>query len=608
MNTDSTTNLGSEDLKVDRPPEKSFLSPDYNYAKDRIEKLIRSWDLEFKNTDYRRRVRDIKVSVSDLRTQGKLKPDETIIPIRLIDTNIKREEAPKIAYLKQSRRLAIFKPKNRAKTLNVQTLEEEFTRVSQYPGWELDYMKVMDGAATHGWDSIEICFEPDLPGKFCVDHIGHENLLFPLDCKNIEANEFILRARQLTCSQLRKFAQKFGFDKEQVDKVLQSTQRVRQSTNFNTQAVPIEDSQREIYKVFFKENGVVYVGWYGADCTDWLKKPAKLFMGKRKQVPVVKEQQVPMETGKTPWGDPVVQDVPIPVTTLEWQDVDETAYPVKILPYEENEKTRIQDKKGRVDKDDYKQEALIAVWSSFVNSCIRASNVHASPRNGGSGAAPKQTSVIIEHGKMWNEPIDFFNTPWPDPMILNAAQALDIQNTQETLQLSAAVNNRKDSRKTAKEIEKTSQEQSLIGGVQVTLISIFLRETLNAIWEIVQSQALQKLIVFCMQEVASEIYEVNTQLVGEEFDIFAAGDVDVVERQEKVSLMLQTYPMYANTPLGMEFLIELTKLLFPENAEKFEKILRVGFAQQQMQMQMMAAMGAQQNGMGQEQPKSEVAA
>jgi hypothetical protein len=604
---DNATSHNVDGLTVNQTPEQTFLSPLYEYPKGRIDQLIRSWDTEFKLTDYRRRARNITVNVNELRKNGNLKPDETIIPIRLIDTNIKREEAPKIAYIKQSKRLAIFKPKNRSKILNVDVLEAEFTRVSQYPGWELDYIKVIDGAATHGWDAVEICYDDNLPGKFCVDHIGHENLVFPLDAINLDACEAILRIRRVTCSQLRRFVQKFGFDPLQAEKVLQSTDSVKQNNVTATQNVPIEDSQREIGKLFFKQDGIVYVAWWAKECDGWLKKPEPLFLGKKETITEIVEQLVPVKTGTTPYGQDIIENVPTQIPQQKEVPVYETKYPVKILIYEENEQTRIKDKRGRVDKDDYKQEALMAIWSSFVNGCLRASNVHAAPKNSTSGAAaPKQTNVIIEHGKMWNEPIDFFNTPWPDPMILHGAQALDIQNTQETLQLSAAVSNRKDSRKTAEEIKSVTQEQSLIGGVQVTLLSIFMREILNYVWPIVQSQALQSKIVFCSIEMppGSKEYTNNLDLIQEEYDIFAAGDVDVIERKEKVNLMLQTYPIYANTPLGMEFLIELTKLLFPDMAERFETILRTGFAQQLQMAQLQQMMGGGEQPQQQAEPQA----
>jgi len=577
------TGLPGSNLDVLPSIDKTFLSADYEYPKDRITRLLGSWDLEFKATDYRRRARNITVNVNDLRTQGKIKPDETIIPIRLIDTNIKREEPPKLAYLKQSRRLGIFKTKNIAKPQNVQLLEEEFTRVCQYQGWEIDFIRTIDGAASHGWDSIEICYDPSLPGGFCFDHIGHENLIFPLDAKTLEACEFVIRVRQVTVSQLRNFVIKYGFDKDQVQYLIDSTQPIRQSNTISSQSVPIEDSLRELFKVFFKQDGIVWVGWYARESNDWIKRPEKLFLGKKKQVTNYVTQNVKVKTGVTQWGSPILEDVPTQIPQQSWQPVFEKSYPIKILTYEENEQPHIKDRKGRVYKDDYKQEALLALWSSFINGCIRASNVHAAPKNRTTGAAPKQTNVIIEHGKIWNEPIDFFNTPWPDPLILNAAQALDIQNTQETLQLSYAVSNRQDSRKTAEEIKNVQKDQSLITGVQVTLLSVFLRETINAVWQIVQSLALQELIVFCAQLDQEGNTTNNEELIGDDYDLFPAGDVDVIQRAEKLQKQLQFLPIVANTALGPEFLVDIIKTAFPDEASRYEVILRQGFQQQQQQ-------------------------
>src|ERR1044071_1870313 len=80
---------------------------DYQKAIIRIKKLIGSWSDENDRTKARRRERYVKLDVEDLRKQGKIEIDETFVPDRMIDTNIRREQPEYVAFLKQSRRLAI---------------------------------------------------------------------------------------------------------------------------------------------------------------------------------------------------------------------------------------------------------------------------------------------------------------------------------------------------------------------------------------------------------------------------------------------------------------------------------------------------------------------
>src|SRR5690606_20698352 len=53
------------------------------------------------------------------------------------------------------------------------------------------------------------------------------------------------------------------------------------------------------------------------------------------------------------------------------------------------------------------------------------------------------------------------------------------------------------------------------------------------------------------------------------FTLKPSGDQDVIERQQKIALMQQSWQVYQNTPAAKRFLINLTKLLFPEDAQQY---------------------------------------
>jgi len=572
------------------------LSADFTEFSCRVKQLINAWDTETKNTEYRRRARNLSVNVQDLRTKGTLKPDESVIPVRLIDRNIKREQPARIAFLKQSPRLAIFKnPLD--PTSNNQVIESEFTRVNQYPGWELPFFKCDDGAATHGWDALELELDYSLPGGFKFDHVGHDNLIFALDTTRFQANDIVIRNIPVTITQLKIFVEKYGFDKTQVEKVITGVEKTRETLNNVGEEVPQTDSQRSIYKVFNRENGYIMVSWYAKEADTWMLAPKPLFLG------VKHEEEVPPTPEEAAMA--LLQGVELTPTTVSVDDYEKD-FPFIIQVYEETEQRRIKDHKGRVFKDEYKQEAMFAIWSSYINACVRATNIMASPKNPMGGGAPKQNGNFkIEHGKLWTEPMDFWNLPYPEAQMLDAAQKLDVQNTEETNQVNYSVQNRQDSRKTAEEIRSANQQQSLINGVNVTMYSVFIRECCIRSWRLVQSFAQQGKITFCSISTPGEPgldgssgepqVQNNLPEINKPWEIFAAGDADVVQRAEKSSRQLAMWPMIAGTPLAMTFLIDILKNSFPEDAPRYEQELRA-YQQQQQQLTLMRNLQAAEIG------------
>lgn len=549
---------------------KTFM--DYAYAQGRITNLVKSWDSEISATNYRRQIRGIKVNVKQLRAEKKLKPNETYIPVRLIDTNIKREEPTYIGYLKGSRRLAIFKRADGVTNPNVQEaitkLEKEFTRVCQYIAWEDDFFQLRDAAATHKWAAMEVCFDQSKRGAFCFEYVEHDKLLFSLDSRELQANDFIIRVLDVSNLELKSLVASEGFDSTEVDNIIKSDQSTN-SNNTNSD-VNTDDKLKEIYKIFFRLDGIVYVAFYFKDAKKYLKDPVKLFLGRREQ------QETTIDVPQT-IVDPQTNlptTISSPQPSMEWVDVDETDYPFELLPYDKSEDKKIINLRGRVDKDEYKQEAACAIWSGFVNGVLTASQVQGAPKNPtGTGSAPKQTDSIIGHGKIWSEPMEFFNFPWPDPIMLKAIEALDIQNAQETNQQSYAVKNRKDSRKTATEVEDAQKSSQQTQGVQVTLFSTFIRKILSRGWSICKSQAEQGKISFLVTEATQQN---DLETISQEYDLFAAGDVDVIERAEKIEQKGLFWPIVAGTPIAIPFLINWLKQAFPDEADQYEQMLMMG--------------------------------
>lgn len=266
---------------TDKPPLSVLEQEDFNdyqsCASPKLRILEDSWTREVQETDRRRKLRSVSIDVRKLRADGKIAKDDTIVPCRVIDTNINRELPPFIAYLKQSRRVAIFKDVLNT-TANVEAVESEFTRVSQYDGWELPQFKVLDGSKTHGWDWVEVVLDVDKPGHFAVEHVAHEDLLFPMDALNIQSCEYIVRRYHVTAQQLRTFVDKYGFDANQTAMLLGKHDNTRTPQNHCVSKCMWKDVK----------SGIVYVAWYSIkECNDWLKTPTPLFLGVKSQEQVM---------------------------------------------------------------------------------------------------------------------------------------------------------------------------------------------------------------------------------------------------------------------------------------------------------------------------------
>lgn len=552
----------------------------WNDARTHLQRLVHDWTDEIEETKIRRETRDIDVNIEDLRQRGDLDEDETLVPVRVIDTNIQREQPAYINYLKNSRRLCIFNCLSNP-AQDTQKLEEAFTRGMTYTSWEKDHYKCLDGAQTHGWDAVEVVLDESKPLNVAIEHIGHDNLFFPRSNINLQFAPRIIRRYEVTLSQLDKFVTKYGFSADQVARLKDSRKETKREVETLT-----------IYKCYYKREGQVFVAWFSleAGVDDWLMAPSALDLG-------IAEQQMQPQTVMQ--ADQLT-GIPMPTTVMQpvWVPSPIKLYPIFILPYRQTEKPRIIDHRGRVFLDEMKQEAQTAILSAFINGITRASNIYASPATeDGTGASLKELENIkLAGGRVLSRPMQFWHPEYPDPMVLSALQQFDVANSQETNQPNFAVINRQDSRKTAKEIDTANQQQALLNSVQLTMFSTFIREVYSFAWLIVQSQALQNKISFLLtsvptpklnpsagntpmidpmtrQPIVYTSWKNDVEVIAQKYEVRAAGDVDVIARQEKINQMMQDWPVIQNTALRDRFLADLIKLKYPDTGEAYANVL-----------------------------------
>lgn len=606
----------AQESALDTEQEKLF---DFGQARVHLDRLIQDWHTEVEDSEVRRKTRDIEVDIEGLRQKGDLDEDETLIPVRVIDTNITREQPPYINYLKNSRRICTFRSLDNPDT-DPQLIEQEFARGMTYPGWETSHFKCLDGGQTHGWATIEVVFDTDKPLNVGLEYVAHDELFWPRTVKDIQDSPRMVRAYDVTITKLKSWVRDYGFDLAQVSTIVDPVK--------NTQK---EQETRRIYKLYFKKEGVVYIAWFALTdgVKDWLKKPAKLFLGIKHKVQKTKTELQPQQQQSVDpmTGQVMVStvNVPVEVPYEDWEDSDIKMYPIFVLPYRETEKPKVVDHKGRVFLDENKQEAQTAILSGFVNGLTRASNIYGSPsQEDGTGASLKELEDIkMCGGRMLSKPINFWSPPYPDPMVIKAMQYFDTANSEETNQVNFAAMNREDSRKTAREISAAEQQQQLLNSVQLTLFSTHIRSIYGFAWLIVQSQALQSNIIFLLkqqqrpqmmmgqqlpdpnnpaQPLMETYYENDFETIGQTWELRAAGDVDVVQRQEKIQQMMQDWPVISQTGLATRFLSDLMRLKYPDVGDQYAQIIESTSSIEQMQG-MIVGMGTIMAGMVQQHPE-----
>ena len=432
-----------------------------------------------------------------------------------------------------SRRSAIFTSITEP-TAATGELERDFTDKTRYSGWQVPLFKVIDGMQLHGYSVAEVQFDEDMPGHFAIEAVNYEDFGFPEDTRDIQACEMIVHRHYFTAIQLLDMVEVDNFNEDIVDMLVEG----------HGQAPEIE-SLYQVEKVLFRHDNKIHVAWScNAKCDDWLRDPRPLYLGRR--------------------DGEMLQD--------------ETQYPYVIFPYNIHEDSAVQNATGRAFADRTTQETITSLMSSFVTAHRRASNFYFAKDNEDPNNTNIQTSVKFQNGALIDANIKQFQLRPPDPSMIGALQSLMSQNAQEQSQINYAAMNRQDSRKTATEIQAASSEAQMLSSTQVSLFSIALKDVYEWCWRIYQS----RVIAGVLRPAASLDMYLN-----HEFNIKPAGDVDVIERQEKSQKMMQAWGVVSQTALAPVFLQNMMRLMFPDEGESYAEMLQVGNEKDQLIQQLM---------------------
>jgi hypothetical protein len=98
-----------EDQSTSQLDQLNIPFSDYKkVARDAIKSLVETWNAEQLRTEERRKTRYNDIDIEGEKDSGTLDKDEIFTPIFLIDSNIKKEQAKKAAYLTKSPRAVIL--------------------------------------------------------------------------------------------------------------------------------------------------------------------------------------------------------------------------------------------------------------------------------------------------------------------------------------------------------------------------------------------------------------------------------------------------------------------------------------------------------------------
>ena len=556
---------------------------DFQKTLPRLTKQINDWSGIQRQTDVNRKMRKLDVDLDSLRLSGDLKADETFIPIRVIDVNIKQGQPLFNNYLTKSRRLIVYEPLAVPRgSIDTQDLEMEFTKLNTYIGWQEPFFDWTDGSELHGWSWIEVEKDDSKTGKVNINFLGREDVIFPVDCVDKEACEIIIVQYDFTVTKVKEWISRGWFNAVEGQKIVDQ---------YKDQASK-EDETFKLYKKWCKYDGAVYVAWFNKDNTtsNWLRAPEKLSHGRKRQELVWKDVPTTLPDIETGFDVSMVMKQQV----LEWVDIDETIYPIHLLRHQKTEEKPITETKGRAWLDGPKQDAQTCLWSNFVNASTRASNVYGSPEfQSSSGGRPVKLELELEPGAIYSEPLKLWSPPMPSMDLVRAAQSLDTQTQMETGRVAFAAINNQDSRKTATEVGAAEQQNQLLNSVQVTLFSIALCGVWNQVWSIQQSLALQGEIPFLTngpKDEATGKYANNVAKLSMDYLLKPAGDIDVIERaelqmkREKLWPLITSLPTLVMNPVAIAFAKDMIEENFPEDAPEYNAILDQMIQQAQMMM------------------------
>jgi len=483
---------------------------------------------------------ELDITVDEARQKKMVLANETFIGRRVIAENIKRELPVFIQYLKGSyRHVTASSDVVPLESLNV--IEAEVTKAARSGPWLATHIKEINAMALHGRGVFMVIPDADNAMDTDVVYVPTTDFIVPVNSRDFQQAPMVAVRYMISESQFKDWAKEYKWKADKVKAILDSQ--------------PAADAvyrNFKVYAVMTKTPTGIQQFWYSEEPNQMLSDPIPLFIGKMAPAPA----QGPAD----PMNPAPAQFVPVPTDQ----------YPIFPTFYEITENPVLVEIKGRAHADMHDQEALTMGWTSYVNGMIRASELFAARDQQAVVENPEtlQTSVLIKPGVVTKEKLIFYTPPAPDAGCLMALQALRTENSSGAGQTDFAASNRKDSRKTATELNAAKEQAVQSQTVPLTNFAIGYAELLKFRWDIVRFNVASG---FNTKFLASRP---DIRAVLDQVEILPAGDVDYVARSEKLSKYTNFYQLFAQTPVGIYFLRKILELAFPDEYQQMAPMLQ----------------------------------
>lgn len=495
-------------------PEIPF---DFQKESEVFRALCDDFNDEVNAVKIRRELRENRKNVDQLRREGKLLPDETIIPDRTIEQNCQAEIAPYIAYTETPEEILSFSDPA-APGFDYSLHSKWITSLLRDESWQEPWQKMEDCMITHGAGFFEVIFDPAAPSKSSFEYVRREHFIIPRDTKDLQACHRLARKYEITKHQLKLLAAEFGFDQSVVEKI---------EDHYKT-----KNDFIHIYKYFLRhENNSVYNAWLAdkdLGAQTWLRPPEPHFLGDFKQ--------------------DLLTNPPVPAET--------TTVPFFAFPYRTQENESILFVQGQAALSVHVQEAMQGLLSATVNSSIRASGLYAAVKPG-PGESPQNKELYpLKSGYVHHGELNFHVLPWPNPVALSVAQYLGVKNASQLGQTDFAAQTRQDTAKRATEIVAAKEEADKLKTARLALFSVKCLAAYKVRFKIILNQIQIGGIVPPPDLDVSVLFSPTLQVA-------MAADVQVVKREQFKQKLVDFWPVVQTTPIAAVYFEAMLQAVFP---------------------------------------------
>lgn len=501
-------------------------------------------DGEKTRVENRRKYRRHIVNVEQMRKDKKLLPDETTIPDRTTDSNIRNAKHPYIRYLVEPTTVLSYVDASQP-GVNMQPLAVSYTDLIREPGWQVEWFFLVDAIQTHGCGYLEVVPAKNKVGT-SIQYVRRDHLVFPSNTRSLNGAGTIIRIFEFTKAQFEEFAAENKFNQTVVDVVKKHMEARNEFT--------------KVFRAYLREDGVIKLAYFAEDttgATDWLKAPAPYSLGELEVGP-------PDAAGK-----PTFKSIPL------------TTCPIQPFPLELEEDEEILNIQGRVALDAHIQDALTAVVSSTVNTCYRASGLYPTREDPDAAGKPPE-AIDLRHGMLNHGKFSMTKLDWPNAIAISIAQFLRTTGAQQAGAVDYAAMNRADTAKTAYEISAAREEADKLSSMAVTLFALCSLAVELRRWNVWRSLVKATVLptpACCQPGPNGEPPMIN--LFSPTLVPTMSADQQVVRQAEQAAKYLQYYQLAAGTPYQIPMLESMLSDAFPMQFQKWqEKASMLAQAQQ----------------------------